>query len=48
MFPLNFEEFLQAINKRLFDFYKNLDSKKIVEELIHKDLLEIFYLYLAI
>ena len=50
MFPLNFEEFLLATNKRLFEFYDsiNIDSLKVINEIIHKDLLEMLNLYFAI
>lgn len=48
MFPLTFEEFLKAINKRLFDFYQNINIWEVIDELIHKELLKTFYLYLAV
>lgn len=50
MFPLNYEEFLQAINPRLYKFYCEIDinNMKVIDEIIHKWLIDILYLYLAV
>jgi len=50
MFPLNFEEFLESTNIRLFNFYEkiNLENIKKIDELFHKDLLKYLNLYFLI
>lgn len=50
MFPLTFEEFLQAIDKKLYDFYNTIDvdNMKVIDTFFHQKLLDKFYLYLAI
>jgi hypothetical protein len=48
MFPVTFEEFLKATHSRLFHFYEEITLSEVVDGLIHKGLLEAWYLYLAI
>ncbi|MDQ7009339.1 MAG: AAA family ATPase [Candidatus Gracilibacteria bacterium] len=50
MFPLNFEEFLEAIKNKLFNFYKKIDinNLKKIDDLIHKELLKYLNLYFFI
>jgi chromosome condensin MukBEF MukE localization factor len=50
MFPLTYEEFLMSINPKLYKFYEsiNIENIKAIDNFIHNELLETFYLYLAI
>jgi hypothetical protein len=50
MFPINFEEFLEAKDKRLFDFYENIELKNLekIDDFFHKKLLETLNIYFLI
>jgi len=50
MYPLNFEEFLQAKNKDLFEIYKNIDLKnpQEIDDFFHKKFLELLNKYFLI
>jgi hypothetical protein len=47
MFPLNFEEFLESINNKLFSFYEKIDLNNLykIDELYHNELLKYLNLY---
>jgi len=50
MFPLNFEEFLEAIKPKLFNYYKSIDLNKIIkiENIFHTEFLKYLNLYFSI
>jgi len=50
MFPLSFGEFLNALNKRLSNYYDTINIKNItkLDGLYHNELLEYLNLYFAI
>jgi len=50
MFPINFEEFLKAKDKRLFEFYQNIELNNLekIDDFFHKKLLEILNIYFLI
>jgi hypothetical protein len=43
--PLTFEEFLQAVNKNLYEFYQDLSLNQKIDEFIHNKLIEYLRLY---
>ena len=45
LYPLNFEEFLQAIDPRLYDFFVDIALGKKIDEFIHEKLIEKLRLY---
>ena len=45
LYPLNFEEFLQAVDSKLYDFYKNIKLWEKIDEFIHEKLIEKLRLY---
>jgi predicted AAA+ superfamily ATPase len=50
MFPLSFEEFLEAVKNNLFKFYENIDINNLekVDELLHTEFLKYLNLYFFI
>lgn len=50
MFPLNFEEFLEAVKNNLFNFYEKIDINNLekIDDLFHTELLKYLNLYFFI
>lgn len=50
MFPLSFDEFLLAVDEKLYNFFKKIDVNNMnrIDDFFHKKLLDKFYLYLAV
>ena len=46
--PLTFDEFLEAVDKSLYDYYKGIVKGQIIEEIFHKRLWEAYSYYLII
>jgi hypothetical protein len=45
LYPLNFEEFLQAIDPKLYDFFVDIKVGEKIDEFIHEKLIERLRLY---
>lgn len=48
LFPLTFDEFLQAVEPDLYSFYSGIHKNVQIEEFFHKRLLEVYQYYLII
>lgn len=48
IYPLTFDEFLEATEPGLYAYYNNIQSGDIIEELFHKRMLEAYQYYLII
>ena len=48
LYPLSFEEFLEATEPSLFSFYSSIQKNQIIEEIFHNRLLEVYDKYLII
>ena len=48
LYPLYFDEFLEAIDPALFAYYESIQKNQIIEELFHNRLLEAYNSYLII
>ncbi|MCL2323621.1 MAG: ATP-binding protein [Oscillospiraceae bacterium] len=48
LYPLSFDEFLAAIDERLYSYYKEIKKHQVIEEVFHKRLLEAYNYYLII
>ena len=48
LFPLTFDEFLQATDPPLFAYYKSIQKDQMIEEIFHNRLLEAYNSYLII
>ena len=48
LYPLSFEEFLEATEPSLFAFYSSIQKNQIIEEIFHNRLLEVYDKYLII
>ena len=48
VFPLGFDEFLEAVDPALFSFYARIQKEQQIEEIFHNRLLEAYHYYLII
>ena len=48
IYPLSFDEFLNAVDESLFLYYKSITREQVIEEIFHKRLLEAYNNYLII
>ncbi len=48
IYPLNFEEFLEATDSSLFTYYKEIKKDQVIEEIFHNKLLDAYNYYLII
>ena len=48
VFPLGFDEFLEAVDPALFSFYESIQKEQQIEEIFHNRLLEAYNNYLII
>ena len=48
IFPLTFDEFLEATNENLFSYYSAVSKEQEIEEIFHQRLLEAYRIYLII
>jgi len=48
LYPLDFEEFLEAVDSKLYEFYKDIKVWEKIDDFIHEKLIERFRLYLFI
>lgn len=46
--PLTFDEFLEAVEPSLYDYYRSIHKEQPIEELFHRRLMEIYNHYLII
>lgn len=46
--PLTFDEFLEAVDPTLYNYYSNIQKEQQIEEIFHKRLLEVYNNYLII
>lgn len=46
--PLTFDEFLEAVEPSLYDYYRSIQKEQPIEELFHRRLMEIYNHYLII
>lgn len=46
--PMNFEEFLEATDQNLYEYYKSIAKNQEIEEIFHNKLLEAYNYYLII
>ena len=48
IYPLNFEEYLEATDSALFTYYKEIKKDQVIEEIFHNKLLDAYNNYLII
>lgn len=48
IYPLNFEEYLEATDSALFSYYKEIKKDQVIEEIFHNKLLDAYNNYLII
>lgn len=48
LYPLTYDEFLQAIDAALYEYYIQIEKGQIIEEIFHQRLLEVYDYYLII
>lgn len=48
VYPLSFEEFLEATNENLYSYYCSIKKEQPIEEILHSRLLDIYNYYLII
>ena len=48
LYPLSFDEFLEAINEPLYGYYSQIKKNQPIEEVFHNQLLEAYHYYLII
>lgn len=48
LYPLAFDEFLQAIDEPLFNYYHQIQKRQAIEEVFHNRLLQLYHYYLII
>lgn len=48
LFPMSFDEFVAAVDPKLFNFYKQIQKGDFIEEIFHNRLLEAYNYYLII
>ena len=48
LYPISFDEFLAAIDEKLYSYYKEIKKNQIIEEVFHNRLLEAYNFYLII
>lgn len=46
--PLSFDEFLNAVDENLFNYYNSINKDSVIEEIFHNRLLEMYDYYLII
>lgn len=48
LYPLTYDEFLQAIDTTLYEYYIQIEKGQVIEEIFHQRLLEVYDYYLII
>lgn len=48
IFPLSFDEFLEATDEPLYTYYQSIQKEQLIEDIFHKRLLEAYHYYLII
>lgn len=48
VFPMTFDEFLDAVDPALYDYYVSIQKEQQIEEIFHNRLLEAYNYYLII
>ncbi|MCM1364801.1 MAG: AAA family ATPase [Faecalibacterium sp.] len=48
IYPLNFEEFLSAVDPNMYEYYQSIKKEQSIEDIFHNRLLEIYNNYLII
>ena len=48
IYPLTFDEFLEAVSPNLFEYYKTIQKGEYIEDIFHNSLLDIYNNYLII
>ncbi len=48
IYPLTFDEFLEATDERLFEYYKTVQKGQLIEDYFHSRLLEAYNFYLIV